>query len=274
MTDVHIIALLCTGLVQGLVSGILGAGGGWIMTPVQFWVYEDMGIPTDIAIRMAFATGLFVIVPTSAASAWGHNRRGFVFWKAALIFGACGLVASFAGATTASHISATPLKIAFGVAVALIGIRMLISSHPSTGEEPKYRPWLWSLWAVPISFLAGLIGVGGGVFLVPVMTLLLGFPIHLAVGTSAAAITMISLGGIAGYVASGIGVSGIPSPSLGYVYIWPWLCLTATSIVMTQLGVRAAHRLPARYLAWIFSVIALYIGLRMIGVFEWLGWPL
>jgi uncharacterized membrane protein YfcA len=43
---------------------------------------------------------------------------------------------------------------------------------------------------------------------------------------------------------------------------------------MTQVGVRAAHRLPSRYLAWIFGAVALYIGLRMIGVFEWLGWPL
>jgi uncharacterized membrane protein YfcA len=274
MTDVHIIALLCTGLVQGLVSGILGAGGGWIMTPVQYWVYEDMGIPADIAIRMAFATGLFVIVPTCAASAWGHHRKGFVWHKAALVFGACGLAASFAGATTASHVSATPLKIVFGVTVIIIGVRMLMAGPPSKDTEPKDKPWLWAAWAIPISFLAGLIGVGGGVFLVPVMILLLGFPMHLAIGTSAAAIAMISIGGIAGYIASGIGVSGIPSPSIGYVYIWPWLCLSATSILMTQVGVRAAHRLPARYLAWIFSVVALYIGLRMIGVFEWLGWPL
>ena len=274
MTEGHIIALLCTGLVQGLVSGILGAGGGWVMTPVLFWVYEDMGIPTDIAIRMAFATGLFVIAPTSAASAWGHSKRGFVWPKAALIFGACGLVASFAGATAASHMSATPLKTVFGASVVIIGIRMLMSNPRSADEEPPSRPWLWAVWAVPISFLAGLIGVGGGVFLVPVMMLLLGFPIHLAVGTSAAAIAMTSIGGIAGYIVGGVGVSGIPSPSIGYVYIWPWLCLIATSLIMTQVGVRVAHRLPARYLAWIFSVIALYIGLRMIGVFEWLGWPL
>lgn len=274
MTGVHIAALLCTGLVQGLVSGVLGAGGGWIMTPVQFWVYEDMGIPTDIAIRMAFATGLLVIVPTAAASAWGHNRRGFVWRQAVLVFGVWGLMASFAGATVASHVSAAPLKIVFGVTVVTVAVRMLMRTHSSNDERPAYRPWLWTAWAIPIGFLAGLIGVGGGVFLVPAMTLFLGFPIHLAVGTSAASIAMISIGGIAGYIFSGVGVSGIPSPSIGYVYIWPWLCLTASSIVMTQVGVRAAHRLPAKYLAWIFSAVALYIGLRMIGVFEWLGWPL
>lgn len=274
MTEVHIIALLCTGLVQGLCSGVLGAGGGWIMTPVQYWVYEDMGIASDVAIRMAFATGLFVIMPATAASAWGHHRRRAVWWRPALVMGCCGLIGSFCGATVASHVSATPLKVVFGVAVLAIGVRMLTAISSTSVEEPKDNLRLWVAAALPLSFMAGLIGVGGGVFLVPVMALAFRFPMHMAVATSAATISMISVGGIAGYIVNGIGVAGIPSPSIGYVYIWPWLCLAGTSIFMTQVGVHIAHRLPARTLVWIFSVAALYIGLRMIGVFDWLGLPL
>lgn len=63
--------LLCIGLVQGFTSGVLGAGGGWIMPPVQYWVYEDMGIASAVAIRMAFAPDLFMILPATAASALG-----------------------------------------------------------------------------------------------------------------------------------------------------------------------------------------------------------
>lgn len=269
MSIVHIIALLCTGLVQGLSAGVLGAGGGWIMTPVQYWVYKDMGIVSDIAIRMAFATGLFVILPAAIASALGHHGRQAVWWRAALVLGSCGLAGSFGGATIASHVSATPLKLVFGIAVLAVGIRMLTAKPYATIEESKDNVWLWMVWGVPISVMAGLIGVGGGVFLVPIMVLVFRFPMHMAIGTSAAAISMISVGGVAGYIVYGMGIYGIPSPSLGYVYIWPWLCLASTSIFMTKVGVRIAHRLPAKQLVWMFSVVALYIGLRMIGVFSW-----
>src|SRR4030042_6719720 len=133
MTEIHVIALLCTGMLQGLCIGILGAGGGWIMTPVQYWVYEDMGIPSDTAIRMAFATGLFVILPAAAASAWGHHRRLAVWWKPALVMGSCGIVGSFGGATVATYISAGPLKVIFGVAVLRIAVRMLPAISSTSG---------------------------------------------------------------------------------------------------------------------------------------------
>ncbi|MBL7120106.1 MAG: sulfite exporter TauE/SafE family protein [Dehalococcoidia bacterium] len=270
MTEVHIIALLCTGLAQGLCSGVLGAGGGWIMTPVQYWVYTDMGISPDIAIRMAFATGLFVILPATAASAWGHHRRRAVWWKPMLVMGGCGLVGSFCGATVATHVSASPLKIVFGLTVLAIAVRMLTATSSTTTEGPKDNPRLWAAWAFPLSFMAGLIGIGGGLFIVPIMVLIFRFPMRMAVGTSAATISMISIGGITGYIVNGLGVKGIPSPSMGYVYIWAWLCLVGTGIFMTQVGVRIAHRLPAKQLGWIFSAAALYVGLRMIGVFGWL----
>ena len=244
------------------------------MTPVQYWVYTDMGLAPDLAIRMAFATGLFVMVPTMAASAFGHHIKGSVRWKPALALGGFGLAGAFGGATLASHVPARPLEIVFGVTVLLIGIRIFVPNGSQSSATSGARPWAWALWALPIGFMAGLIGVGGGVFMVPLMTLVFGFPMHMAIGTSVAAVAIMSVGGIAGYVTSGMGVADIPSPSVGYVYIYGWLCLVAGSILMTQVGVRIAHRVPAKQLGWAFGVLALYVGLRMLGLFEWLGWPI
>jgi uncharacterized membrane protein YfcA len=50
--------------------------------------------------------------------------------------------------------------------------------------------------------------------------------------------------------------------------------LIVSSFVMVQVGAIAAHKLPGKRLRLIFILIMIYIGLRMIGVFEWLGWPL
>jgi uncharacterized membrane protein YfcA len=101
-----------------------------------------------------------------------------------------------------------------------------------------------------------------------VLVLGLNFTMHVAVGTSVAAIILASLGGIVGYIVNGLGVPGLLPYSLGYVNLPIWLCLAATSIPMAQLGAQAAHALPAKPLRYIFIAFLVYAGLNMIGVFK------
>ncbi|MBA7634189.1 hypothetical protein ES703_41769 [subsurface metagenome] len=270
----YIIVLLATGVGVGFSCGLLGVGGSFIMTPVQYWVYTAMGIPTDIAIRMAFGTSLFVILPTAISGAWGHHRKGAIRWKTALVLGSCGLAGAIAGATAAAHIPGSILKVAFGVVILIGGIRMLTGKQPKVVEEAKENVWLWLALGFPVGFIVGLIGIGGGVVMVPVMVLALKFKMHQAVGTSVAIMILTSFGGVIGYIINGWGIAGIPSPSLGYIYTWSWLCLAVTSIIMAQVGARTAHLLPARQLSWVFIAVMFYVGLRMIGVFEWLHLPI
>jgi len=270
----HIIALLATGVGVGFASGLLGVGGCFIMIPVQFWVYTAIGMPTDIAIRVAFGTNLFVVLPTAMSGALGHHRKGAVWWKAALILGGCGLIGALGGATAAAHTPGSILKIVFGAAILAGGIRMLTAKPPKVVEEPKDSPWLWVAWGLPLGIITGLIGIGGGVLMVPVMVLALKFRMHQAVGTSTAMMILTSLGGVVGYIANGLGIAGIPSPHIGYVHIWSWLALAATSIVMAQVGAMTAHKLPAKQLRWIFIAVMFYMSLKMMGVFDWLHLPL
>jgi hypothetical protein len=115
--------------------------------------------------------------------------------------------------------------------------------------------------------VTGLTGLGGGALIVPTLVLALNFPMHIAVGTSVAAIILASLGGIVGYIVNGLGVSGLLPYSIGYINLPICLCLAATSIPLAQLGARAAHALPAKQLRYIFIAFLVYAGLRMLGVF-------
>lgn len=151
---------------------------------------------------------------------------------------------------------------------------MLTARPPRVEEEPADSPWLWVAWGFPLGVVTGIIGIGGGVLMVPVMVLVLRFKMHQAVGTSTATMILTSLGGLIGYIVNGLGVVGIPSPHLGYVHIWSWLALATTSIAVAQVGARTAHLLPAKQLRIIFIVIMFYLGLKMIGVFDWLHLPL
>ncbi len=109
MTLTHIIILLLTGIGAGFASGLLGIGGAFLMTPVQYIVFTDMGVPTDIAIKLAFGTSLLVILPTAASGAWRHSTKQAVWWKAAIVMGSCGLACAFGGATLAAHLPGTAL---------------------------------------------------------------------------------------------------------------------------------------------------------------------
>jgi len=274
MPSDYIIALLATGAGVGFASGLLGVGGCFIMIPVQYWIYTAMGVPADVAIKVAFGTNLLVVLPTAASGAWGHSRKKAVWWKAGIVLGICGMIGSFGGATIASHLPGSALKIAFGVAILAGGIRMLTARPPRVEEEPKNNPWLWVAWGIPMGIVTGIVGIGGGVLLVPVMVLALKFKMHNAVGTSTAMMIFTSIGGAIGYIVNGLGVAGLPSGSIGYVHVWSWLALAATSVLMAQVGARTAHRIPAKQLKWIFIAVMLYMGLKMIGVFDWLGWPI
>ena len=273
MSIAHIIILLGTGVGAGFSSGLLGMGGGFIMTPIQYLLLTNMGMPTDIAMKVAIGTSLLVIFPTVLSGAWRHHKKGAVRWKVAIIMGSCGFLAAFGGATLATYLPGAVLKIVFGVVVLAGGIRMLIRRPLKSEQEVKDNPWLWIAWAIPLGMVTGLTGLGGGAVVIPVMVLALKFKMHNAIATSLAMIIFTSAGGVVGYIISGLGISDLPAYSLGYVNLRTWFLLAVTSIGMAQVGAMTAHRLPAKQLRWIFIAVMFYVGLRMLGVFEWLGWP-
>ena len=269
-----VIALSITGMLVGLASGLLGVGGCFIMVPVLYWVYTSMGFSPDIAIKVAFGTNLLVVLPTVMSSAFGHNKKGKVWWRAAIIIGIAGAAGAVIGATIASHLPGEVLKIFFGLGILAGALRMLTAKPPKLKQEPEDNPALWAAWGFPIGIVSGMIGIGGGVLMIPVMVLVLKFKMHRAVGTSAALMIFTSIGGVIGYIINGLGVEGIPPHSIGYVNLPSWLMLAVTSVPMAQVGAILAHKLPAKQLKYIFISLMIYMGLKMIGVFGWLGLPI
>ena len=267
MEITHILILLGTGAGVGLASGLLGVGGGFIMTPVQYMVFINMGMSADIATRLAFGTSLLVILPTVISAVWRHHKKGMVLWKAAIVMGSCSFVAAFGGATIAAHLPGTLLKMVFGGSVLIAGVWMLISRPLKSEQGPKNNPWLWAVWAVPIGLITGVTGLGGGIVVVPIMVLALKFRMHNAIATSLAMIIFTSTGGVIGYIINGLGVPGLPEYSIGYVNLPVWFMLVVTSIVTAQIGAMIAHRVQAKQLKWIFIALQFYMGLRMLGVF-------
>ena len=110
--------------------------------------------------------------------------------------------------------------------------------------------------------------------MVPVMTNFLRFSVHEAVGTAAALMIFTALGGSVSYLINGLGVPGLPAYSTGYLNWLQFALLAGSSIPMAVVGAKVAHVLPSDRLRMILTLVMLYVGMKMIGIFSWLGLPL
>lgn len=274
MQAAQVIALLITGIGVGFASGLLGVGGCFIMVPVQFWALKSIGVDPTIAIRIAFGTNLLVVLPTAFSGAMAHHRKGAVQWKAGITFGIAGALGAFGGAFIAAHLPGKVLTTAFGIAVILGGIRMLTAKPPKITEEPSDSLTAFILWGIPLGIFSGIIGIGGGVLMIPIMVFFLKFKMHHAVGTSTALMIFTAAGGALSYWINGLGVAGLPPYSTGYLNWYQWILLAGASIPWAVVGANTAHLLPAKQLKYLFVIVMFYMGLKMCGVFAWMHLPI
>lgn len=258
------ISLFITGILAGTASGTFGIGGGCLMTPVQFWVYTAGGLDTTLATRVAFGTSLAVMLPTLMSGALGHHRRGAVDWKAAVPMGIAAVAGGFFGGTLAAHLPGLALRAFFAFIVIVTAVQMVRHKPAARACEHNGSPAIFVVLGFCIGTVSGLTGLGGGALLVPVLVILLCYPIHQAVGTSSACLIFSSAGALAAYIIHGLGVTGLPAYSLGYVDLVTFAILAVTTIPFARLGVRFAHACSGRTLQIFFACLQVVIGVSMI----------
>jgi len=256
--------LFFTGIVAGTVSGLFGVGGGSLMTPVQFWLYTAGGMDSTPATRLAFGTSLAVIIPTMVSGALGHHLRGAVDWKAAVPMGLAAIFGGLAGGMVASRIPGSMLRMFFAVFILVMAVRMIWQLRECPACEPRGSAGQYLCIGFFIGILSGLTGLGGGALLVPILVILLGYPIHRAVGTSSACLIFSSAGAVTAYVINGFGVAGLPPYSAGYVNLLTFAILAVTTIPFARLGVRFAHGCSGRNLQIFFAGLMVLIGGMML----------
>ena len=152
------------------------------------------GLDSTLAIRVAFATGLAVTLPTVMTSALGHHRRGAVDWQTAIPMGITAVVGAVTGGTIATYLPGQVLKTFFAVLVTLMAVRMLWNVKECSVCPPRQSLPVLLFIGFCIGNITSLAGVGGGVVLVPILILLLHYPVHTAIGTSSACLIFSSAG--------------------------------------------------------------------------------
>jgi uncharacterized membrane protein YfcA len=167
------------GVAAGILSGLFGVGGGIIMVPLLVaWFALDQ--------RRASATSLLAIVPIATASAAGYARNGNVDISAGLLLLVGGIVGGQLGSRLLPRTPIATLQVWFGILSLATAARLVIggSSSALSGLGAVWEGALLVLVGVAAGMLAGLLGVGGGIIMVPGLVLLTGDDADTARGTS------------------------------------------------------------------------------------------
>jgi uncharacterized membrane protein YfcA len=264
---IYVLLLLIGGCLGGLMAGLLGVGGGIILTPIQYALLLAMGVPNHIALPMSFATSLAVIFVTMIRSTKKHYDNGMVvkdYLRELMILGFMGAIL---GAFISTHVNVRFLEIIFATMCIVSVINMILIKNPDNDDNISTSRIGHIMLGLSAGLLCGLLGVGGGVIMIPALTVLLRYPTHKAIGTSSASIIATSLGGLITYIILGWNVPGLPSYSLGYVNVIQFLFLTATSTIVSGYAAGWSKNIDARILKAMHIVIVLYIGLKMYRLF-------
>jgi uncharacterized protein len=257
------LGLIATGLVSGVMAGLLGIGGGIIMVPAMVLAYQLLGYDPAVIMHVAVGTSLGVIIPTGLRSAQSHHVRGAVDREILRRWTPWIVAASLAGGLMAGLYTASALKIIFGAMALFIALNMVLPVQRRMMEKLAGVPLANRISAAVIGYVSALMGIGGGSLTVPTLTAF-GVPIHTAVGTSSALGVMLAVPAAIGFVISGWGVAGAPPLSLGFINLPSLVLIGGMAALSAPLGVALAHRLDAKLLKAVFAVFLVVVGLRMI----------
>lgn len=259
--------LLVIGAIAGVLAGLLGVGGGIVLVPAFYYAFAGLGYDGPQLMQVCLATSLATIIVTSIRSVMAHHKKGAVEWPILRSF-APGIVAgAIVGMLVASTLRSATLQAVFGCLGIAIGIYMAFgkSSWRLGDEMPKGIKGL--AFSPVIGFLSVLMGIGGGSFGVPTMTLF-GVPIHRAVATAAGFGVIIAAPSVAGFLF--VQIDNAPPFTVGAVNVAAFGLVVAMTLITAPMGAALAHRTDAGRLKRFFGVFLVLVALNMLR--KALGW--
>lgn len=256
--EVSVIGLLALGSAVGFVAGLFGIGGGFILTPLLSVVF-------DVPLPVAIGSGLCQMVGTATVAFLKHRKLGQGEPRFDWLMLAGALLGVAAGAKVVALLELggdATLVLYVTYIVFLLGVALTLLRPPRGGADalsvvrrgplaridlPPYVDFprlplsrvpalVVAYLGLALGFLSGLLGVGGGVALIPITLYGFGFPIKHAAGTGILVLFATSVSGTLAHA------------RLGHVHLPLALTLLAGSSISAQLGALATHRLPVSVL--------------------------
>jgi len=260
------VLLVLLGLVVGAVGTLVGAGGGFLLAPVLLLVY-----PHDSA-RTLTAISLAAVWANSTSGSLAYARQRRIDLRSGFVFGSATLPGAVGGALAVGVVPRRAFDAIMAVAlaavagwIALRGERRAIvrSGRPRVLVDAEGREWRYAVplargaaYSVGVGFASSFLGIGGGVFHVPILVAGLGFPTHVATATSHFVLSLMSGAGVVTHALEGsyrVG-NGLRRS----------LALALGVAVGAQAGARASTRVPAVAIERLLAVALALVATRLV----------
>lgn len=256
-----ILFFIIIGLVTGVFAGLLGIGGGIITVPAMFYLFNYYQYPQDHLMHTCIATALAATIVTSFGSTLAHHKKKAVL-PSVLKLIIPGLISgSILGAIVSTYLPSSTLQIIFGSMAILFSIYFFFPKLPPLHiAQHPHKSLL--LFGVGVGCLSSLLGIGGGIFMVPI---LLGYhvPIHNTVASSSAGTLVTAFVGTVMYLFIAKGQISLPD-MVGYIDIPAFLAIGVCSLITASWGCKLAHTLPPILIKRIFAIALAATGCAMI----------
>lgn len=240
--------VLAVGFAGGLLAGMFGVGGGIVMVPLFVLL---LGLDQ----RTAVTTSLLAIIPISVLGIVGYATGSAVAWQEGLLIGLGAIVGGQLGVRLLQRIPVPALQLAFAVLLIFSAYRLVLPGSDSAGQIAGHW-WLMVAVGLVAGLLAGLLGIGGGIIVVPALVLIANVDLVTARGTSLLVVLLTALTASvttvrAGQVDTGVGVwaglAGAPASLLAAV-VAQWIPEQIAAVLFALLMVLAAVQLVRKAL--------------------------
>lgn len=265
MTTFDMVLAPFVAFLVGIVAAMVGVGGGVFIVPF-------LTLVSDFSPQHAVGTSLAMIVFTSLSSTIRYSRQRRIDFKVGLILTITTIPGAFLGAYLTTLFTARLLGLTFGIFLIFVALRMSFPSDLHKHNLKKtQRSWHRKIvdsegnvfeydtnisLGLPLSFLgglsSGLLGIGGGALIVPILHLIIGLPIHVTVATSMFIMIFTSVSGVTTHF------------SLGNVHLDYAILLCVGVIFGAQLGAHFSKKVSGKNLRRLFAVVLFLVSLRMI----------
>ncbi|QDC46448.1 sulfite exporter TauE/SafE family protein [Candidatus Methylopumilus universalis] len=257
------IILILAGSIVGILSGLLGIGGGLIIVPVLTFVLVHFHqLAFDQSILMAIGTSLASIVFTGGMSSFYHTKRNNMNWSTAVPYIPGVLLGSTIMAFVMPHLNITLIKHAF-IAYTFLAAYEIFKAPIIKSVVQLPSVFLANIYGFTIASISTVIGIGGGTMFVPYFIYHKVNP-RLAVGLSSSLGIFIGLGASFGFIKNGLHASQLPQFSIGYIYLPGLILMTSSSLIFVRLATKWIHQISVLSLKKIFACLLFLIGLSMI----------
>ncbi|WP_107498600.1 sulfite exporter TauE/SafE family protein [Thalassobius sp. I31.1] len=259
--------LIVIGAFAGVLAGMLGVGGGIVLVPAFFYAFSVLGYGGDNLFQVCLATSLATIIVTSLRSVASHNKKGAVDWDILKTWLPGIVIGAVFGVMLATSLRSSTLQGIFGILAMIVGLYMAFGRSEWRLGDAMPTGILRMILSPILGFLSVLMGIGGGSFGVPVMSLY-NTPIHRAVATAAGFGVIIAVPSVIGFLISN--PVDTPPWTLGAVNVPAFFLIIAMTLITTPYGVKLAHAMDPKPLKRAFGVFLLLVALNMLR--KAMGW--